>query len=82
MANDEYLAMGRLRPAVEPCWMCGIRLPVSQMVADGGSACGNLRWYCFDVRGCTERWTTRTARPVSGRDNGEEASPAHAATGG
>lgn len=65
MADDEYLALGRMRPDVERCWMCGSRLPISQMVADGGSACGNLRWYCLDVRGCTERWTTRVATPDS-----------------
>ena len=26
------------------CWMCGIRLPADQMVADGGGACPDLRW--------------------------------------
>jgi hypothetical protein len=34
------------------------------MVADGGSACADLRWYCLDMRGCTERWTSRSARPA------------------
>lgn len=29
------------------------------MLADGGSACTNVRWYCLDTAGCTERWTTR-----------------------
>src|SRR5215470_18352542 len=47
---------------VRPCWMCGIRLPVSQMVADGGSACHDVRWYCSDTWACTRRWTSRSAR--------------------
>jgi hypothetical protein len=42
--------------------MCGIRLPADQMVADGGSACPDLRWYCRDTAGCTERWTSHAAR--------------------
>ncbi len=47
--------------------MCGIRLPTSQMLADGGHACNDLRWYCLDARACTERWTSRPARSVAGR---------------
>ena len=47
----------------KPCWLCGIRLPAEQMVADGGSACSDLRWYCRDTQACTERWTSRPARP-------------------
>ena len=47
---------------VRSCWMCGIRLPASQMVADGGSACHDVRWYCSDMWGCTRRWTSRSAR--------------------
>jgi hypothetical protein len=42
--------------------MCGIRLPADQMVADGGSACPDLRWYCRDTAGCTERWTSHATR--------------------
>jgi len=42
--------------------MCGIRLSADQMVADGGSACLDLHWYCRDTRACTERWTSRPAR--------------------
>jgi hypothetical protein len=59
---------GRLIPAqvdataVRSCWMCGIRLPASQLVADGGSACADVRWYCQDTRACTQRWTSRSAR--------------------
>jgi len=57
---------------IESCWMCGIRLRVDQLVADGGSACPDVRWYCRDMRGCTQRWTMQlnqgdvavpTARP-------------------
>lgn len=81
MADDEYLAISRLQHSAEPCWMCGIRLPATQMVADGGSACGSIRWYCLDVRGCTDRWTTRPAKPDSGPDSGTGTPPAHAAAG-
>ncbi len=47
---------------VESCWMCGIRVRVDQLVADGGSACPDVRWYCRDMRGCTHRWTLRLQR--------------------
>lgn len=47
------------------CWMCGIRLPAERMVADGGDACHDRRWYCRDTRACTERWTSRPARPAA-----------------
>ncbi|HEY1321227.1 MAG TPA: hypothetical protein VGF32_13310 [Streptosporangiaceae bacterium] len=47
--------------AVEACWLCGIHLPVAQLVADGSDACADLRWYCRDTRACTERWTSRRA---------------------
>jgi len=43
--------------AVVSCWLCGIRLPQDQMMADGGSACDDIRWYCKGTRACTERWT-------------------------
>lgn len=49
------------RPVVS-CWMCGIRLQQHQMLADGGSACGDIRWYCKDTRTCTERWTSAQRR--------------------
>jgi hypothetical protein len=48
--------------ASKSCWLCGIRSPADQMMADGGSACYDLRWYCRDTRACTERWTSRPAR--------------------
>jgi hypothetical protein len=80
-ADYEYLPAARPQPAVEPCWMCGARLPVTQMVADGGSGCDSVRWYCADVRGCTERWTTRRPRLASGHGDRDAAAPARAAAG-
>ena len=53
------------RAGIKSCWMCGIRLPADQMVADGGSACLDLRWYCRDTGGCTERWTSRSVRSAA-----------------
>ena len=50
----------------ESCWMCGISLPPSQMMPDGGRACADLRWYCRDTRACTERWTARAPRSATG----------------
>ncbi len=68
--RGERVMAHRPRPAplaaepapVRTCWMCGIRLPAEQMMADGGSACPDLRWYCRDTWGCTRRWTTHSAR--------------------
>lgn len=55
------------RPAVVSCWMCGIHLHQNQMVADGGSACDDIRWYCKDARACSERWVTaRRQAPATG----------------
>jgi|HubBroStandDraft_2_1064218.scaffolds.fasta_scaffold384764_2 hypothetical protein len=60
MTDEERLAYPSMRSAgVQSCWMCGTRLPTSSMVADGGSACPDVRWYCQDTRSCTERWTSR-----------------------
>jgi hypothetical protein len=55
--------------------MCGIRLPADQMVADGGSACPDLRWYCRDMAGCTERWTSHATdrRAAIGQGTAETA---------
>jgi hypothetical protein len=63
MADQERLALSAGPAVVKSCWMCGVRLSAGQMVADGTSACADIRWYCLDTRGCTERWTTRQARP-------------------
>jgi hypothetical protein len=40
------------------CSMCGTALPLGLLIADGGEACTNIRWYCKDTKSCTERWTT------------------------
>jgi hypothetical protein len=78
-ADHEHLT--RPRRGSEPCWLCGARLPVTQMVADGDSTRDSVRWYCADVRGCTERWTTRRAQPTSGHGRSTAAAPAPAAAG-
>ena len=44
--------------AVAECSMCGTARPLGLLVPDGGSACADIRWYCKDVKSCTERWTT------------------------
>lgn len=77
MADHERSALAPVGPAVvKSCWMCGVRLSVGQMVADGTSACADVRWYCQDTRGCTERWTTRSARSAdSGQGNARTAEP-------
>jgi len=63
MTNQHDLApFGAASAQVRSCWMCGIRLPARQMVADGGSACHDVRWYCRDTSGCTRRWTSHSAR--------------------
>jgi hypothetical protein len=73
MADHERLTLAPAGAAVvKSCWMCGARLAAGQMVADGTSACADVRWYCLDARGCTERWTTRPARPA---DNDQGSAP-------
>jgi hypothetical protein len=69
--------------SAKPCWMCGIRLSAEQMVADDGSACPDLRWYCRDTRACTERWTSRPARPATIGEGAAETpeTPGEQATG-
>lgn len=63
MANRQHQApFGGESAQVRSCWMCGIRLPAGQFVADGGNACPDVRWYCRDVWGCTRRWTSHPAR--------------------
>jgi len=48
----------RPRPLeVAQCTMCGAALPLGLLVADGGQACADIRWYCKDAKSCTERWT-------------------------
>ena len=69
---------------IRSCWICGIRLPAERMVADGGSACADVRWYCRDMRACTQRWTRQPADPAdaghpangtNGTGQGQLASP-------
>jgi hypothetical protein len=80
--RGEQVMTDRLDPApfgaaaaqVRSCWMCGIRLPARQMVADGGSACHDVRWYCRDTSGCTRRWTSRSTRPAAIRPDVAEPS--------
>ena len=54
------------------CWMCGTRLYPGLLVADGGSACADVRWYCLDMRACTERWTSRLASRADLRESSAE----------
>jgi hypothetical protein len=59
MVDQERWTPAPGRPAmVTSCWLCGIRSSPGHMVADGGSACADVRWYCLDTRGCTQRWTS------------------------
>jgi hypothetical protein len=52
----------RLRPLeVAECSMCGVERPLGLLVPDGGDACTDIRWYCKDVKSCTERWTDALA---------------------
>jgi hypothetical protein len=60
-------ADNRLRPLeVTGCAMCGVVLPLGLLVPDGSPACADIRWYCKDVKSCTERWTTALSqRPTA-----------------
>jgi hypothetical protein len=52
----------RLRPLdVGECSLCGIARPLGLLVPDGSPESIDTRWYCKDVKSCTERWTS--ARP-------------------
>jgi hypothetical protein len=44
------------------CSLCGMALPTSLLVPDGGQACADIRWYCQDAKSCTERWTANLPR--------------------
>lgn len=75
MTDQHRPAMSGREPAlVQACWLCGIHLPASQMVPDGGSACLDLRWYCRDTWACTQRWTSRAARLAAIRQGTREPS--------
>ena len=57
MPDQDRLSYAPTGPGiVQACWLCGIRLPADHMVADGGSACADVRWYCRDIRACAGRW--------------------------
>lgn len=67
MTADQMSTPFAAGPAVHPipvvaCWLCGTRLPQHQMMADGSSACDDIRWYCQDTAACTERWTSAGRR--------------------
>ena len=47
----------------QACWLCGIQLPPTSMVPDGGPACADVQWYCADILTCTRRWTQAQRRP-------------------
>ena len=88
MAGEDHSIVSLANPAVQSCWLCGTRLPAREMVADGGSACADLRWYCADTRRCTERWTSHWS-PGIGADYSHAAhsrsalaAPSYSATGG
>jgi hypothetical protein len=63
MARQRRDRLGQLQSA--QCALCGITLPISLMMPDGGQACADIRWYCKDARSCTERWTATL--PGTGR---------------
>jgi hypothetical protein len=72
----QHLALARPpQPAAAACWLCRIHLSATELVADGGSGCADVRYYCRDVQGCTERWTTRTPKSASDRSSGILATP-------
>ena len=52
-------------PATGRCWLCGVRLPVQMMMADGGGGCRDVRWYCRNTRICTDRWTAQRTRRLA-----------------
>ena len=59
---------GGLRPLeVAECTMCGIERPLGLLVPDGDRTAEDVRWYCKDVRSCTDRWTTALPRRSAGR---------------
>jgi hypothetical protein len=65
-ASPAGLGGNRLRPLeVAECSLCGAARPLGLLIPDGGSACDGVRWYCKDVKSCTERWVAaRQAPPV------------------
>jgi hypothetical protein len=73
MADRQHPSLfGGESAQIRSCWMCGIRLPVRQLMPDGGSACSDVRWYCRDTWGCTQRWTSHPARLTTIRPDAAE----------
>jgi len=65
MPDEEHLSSAPAGTgSVQTCWLCGIRLPADHMMADGGGACADVRWYCLDKPACTGRWTSRATGPA------------------
>jgi hypothetical protein len=73
--REDPASFGGESPQVRSCWMCGIRMPVGRMVADGGSACQDVRWYCRDTWGCTQRWTSHPPRLTAIRPDVADTEP-------
>jgi hypothetical protein len=71
----------RRRSPSARCSLCGTALPVGVMVADGGQACADIRWYCQDAQSCTERWTAKlptTSEVALAASSGATVTPAGA----
>jgi hypothetical protein len=63
---------------VAVCSMCGVTHPLGLLIPDGSAACADIRWYCKDVKSCTERWTA--ALPQGPAASRGEVRPAVSAT--
>ena len=65
LAQPDEGRPGGARPVrpldVAECALCGFTHPLGLMVADGGAACTDVKWYCKDTRSCTERWVMARA---------------------
>ncbi len=60
VVNSPVPEVGDSRPRpleVAECSMCGVTHPLGLLIPDGTPACADIRWYCKDVKSCTERWT-------------------------
>jgi hypothetical protein len=66
---------GASQATVVSCWMCGIRLPSSKMMPDGGDWCDDIRWHCQDAKACTQRWTTSRSTLSAGAEEPPETDP-------
>jgi hypothetical protein len=69
LADSSTVGLGgnRLRPLEgAECSLCGVARPLGLLVPDGGQSCADVRWYCKDVKSCTERWmeAARAPRPA------------------